>query len=155
LEVDVTTLSNIVGSGPIAQPPIASGIAAGTSFAYTGTIYEIGYDSATNTTTSYTDAVNYSGSGVLQGLVCGQSAGGPTTADCRVTIDGVTVFEGQVSNSDNNGKCLAGAVVQDNAPTYSLIACSHIPFKTSLRVEHKIGTGGATVKTRYKYYKTR
>jgi hypothetical protein len=115
---------------PLLDVPISNGIVS--------TTY------ASNSTTSYTDAINYTGSGVLQLAACvvsGSVWNDQATMD--IIIDGVTVLT--VTTQMGTGSVGQGVGYYITSP----VAFSSVPFKSSLRIRHK---GLTATSTSYVYY---
>ena len=141
-------------SSPLISPPITDGISASGEQYLVGPI--IGAVSASTTSTSYVDVVNYTGAGVLE-FCLGMQIGVGTTGSFIIPIDGIdssfTVVSG--SGAYTTAECLVGAVTS-NFSDYVIggIALASIPFRTSLRIQHKTSSGSYSATTNYRYRKT-
>lgn len=139
------------GAGPLGAPPIASGLVGDgrSALAWSPTMWA-GFDTSTNATTSYVDAVNYTGRGVLEFCIC---RGVGASAQLQIVIDGVTVYDSATITADQNA-CPVGAVgvAYTGSSFVTPAALSAVPFMNSLQIRHKtISVGSST--TIYKYRK--
>lgn len=136
------------------KPPIANGIQGRENISQTSRVYTLcsQYSSASTSSSTYSDVVNYSGSGFVQMVHCIASATG--TSDLEIIIDGVTADSQTISA--NNGYTPVGSMSVDeiSAGQYvALHAVGMVPFNTSLQIRHKSAAGTNT--TYYAYIKTR
>lgn len=148
------------GGGPLDTPPIANGLSAAT---HTGFGSQTGADigsllapvaaiSATNTTTSFTDAINYTGAGVLEFCAFYNRNVSQTEQVGEIIIDGVTAFTFTAGIVNSEFRCPVGSVAH-NATTYvHSIGLGDVVFKNSLQIRHK---AGATAGTSYAWAKVR
>lgn len=129
-------------AGLIPQAPTAVTLSA-TTDVYTK---NSGLEHSTVTSTSYVNAVNYTGKGVLE-FAAAQHDTNTMTATMKITIDGVSNIEAPVVGSGFNGTVAAMVGVINSSAQISLAA---IPFKTSLKIEVKVtaGTGRSFIKYR-------
>lgn len=141
-------------SSPLLSPPIAGGISTSDENYLTGTI--LGGVSASTNSTSYVDVVNYTGAGVLE-FCLGIMGGAGTTGSYIITIDGLdsTFTITSTSGAYYTAECFVGAVAS-YIGDYVIrgISLASIPFKESLRIQHKTSNGGYAATTNYRYRKT-
>ena len=151
---------------PLLDIPIASGIVIGGTGGVnnaSASLADFEHYSVTayTSSTTYVDVVNYTGQGVLNWTVsmCMQSTG--SGAACEVLIDGVVVSSLSlvVFSASYTVHCLAGflkSIPYWNGAviTKPVVDADQIPFKTSLQVRHKAGSGSGNTVTRVRYRKT-
>ena len=151
-------------NNPLATSPIASGLIRTSTYSLTANlVFGTSDKTHTNSTSSYTDAINYTGSGFIT-LLCHQSTTGtaPDYATMDLIIDGVTVVTSTSAALGGSAVAVAPIVgvempYYDGAAKSSFIAGCPVVFKTSLQVRHKLtsdGSGGASSIVRYQYVKT-
>ena len=154
------TQSALLNGGPIADIPIASGLASSVFTAF-GTL---GGDAtlaplllpvtpiySTNTTTDFVDAINYTGAGVIEFCAFYNRAVTYTEQVGEIIIDGISVFSFTAAAS-SQFRCPVGSVSY-NATTYvHSVGLGAVPFKQSLQIRHK---RGATSGTSYVWAKVR
>lgn len=153
---DVSALSAL--NSPVLKPPIAGGITANTAVnvGLLSTAHSLFDIQSTNSTTSYIDVVNYTGSGVVE-FCAFQSYGGAAgqTSDLDIIIDGITVYSGTsatTGSADVNTRVPIGSI--DTYSIYTYASPGAVPFKTSLQIRHKrTGTTTASIVV-CKYRKT-
>lgn len=135
-------LSAPIVSGVIPQAPTAVTLTA-TTDVYTK---NSGLEHLAVTSTSYVNAVNYTGKGVLEFTAIQHDTNSATTT-MQITIDGVVVILATVVGSGFNGTVAAMVGVINSSAGISLAA---VPFKTSLKIEVKVtsGTGRSFIKYR-------
>lgn len=151
----------------VQKPPVASGlINSPREFASAGgTIVEMGYSdliqSSTSASSSFVDAVNYSGAGVLQAVWLNRAQNAtPDACTIEVIVDGATVLSYTTAAGSANftyATCVVGGVQRysDGTNYYVLPgAMDDIPFTTSLQIKRKNSSGNATHSVYYKYRKT-
>ncbi|CAH1387012.1 hypothetical protein [Candidatus Nitrotoga sp. M5] len=129
-------------AGLIPQAPTAVTLSA-TTDVYTK---NSGLEHLAVTSTSYVNAVNYTGKGVLE-FAAAQHDTNSMTTTMKITIDGVSNIEAPVVGSGFTGTVAAMVGVINSSAQVSLAA---IPFKTSLKIEVKVtaGTGRSFIKYR-------
>ena len=141
-------------SSPLLSPPITGGISASDENYLSGTIH--GVESASTNSTSYVDVVNYTGAGVLE-FCLGIVIGAGVTGSYIITIDGLdsTFTITSTSGAYSMSECFVGAVAS-YISDYVIrgISLASIPFKESLRIQHKTSNGSYTMTTNYRYRKT-
>lgn len=137
-------LSAPIVSGVVPQAPTAVLLAAA-SDVYTK---NSGLEHLAVTSTTYVNAVNYTGKGVLE-FVAAQNETTSGTTTMQITIDGVVPILATVAG-DVFGKVAAMVGVINSSAQVSLSA---IPFKTSLKIEVKV-TASSTGRSFIKYRKT-
>lgn len=135
-------LSAPIVSGVVPQAPTAVTLSA-TSDVYTK---NSGLEHLAVTSTSYVNAVNYAGKGVLE-FAAAQHDTNTNITTMQITIDGVVVILATVTGSGFNGTVAAMVGVINSSAGVSLAS---IPFKTSLKIEVKVsaGTGRSFIKYR-------
>lgn len=135
-------LSAPIVSGVVPQAPTAVTLSA-TTDVYTK---NSGLEHLSTTSTTYVNAVNYTGKGVLE-FAAAQHDTNSLTTTMQITIDGVVVILGTVVGSGFNGTVAAMVGVINSSAGISLAA---IPFKVSLKIEVKVtsGTGRSFIKYR-------
>ena len=129
-------------SGVIPQAPTAVTLVAPTDV-YTK---NSGLEHLAVTSTTYVDAVNYTGKGVLE-FAAAQQETNTFVTTMQITIDGVVVILATVTGSGFTGTAAAMVGVINSDAGVSLCA---IPFKVSLKIEVKVsaGTGRSFIKYR-------
>lgn len=138
-------LSAPIVSGVVPQAPTAVNIAVYTDV-YTK---NSGLEHLGVTATTYVNAVNYTGKGVLEFAAAqNETAAGTTTI--QITVDGVVIILATVVYG-GGGASVAAMVGVINASVG--VSLSAIPFKTSLKIEVKV-TAGSTGRSFIKYRKT-
>jgi len=107
-----------------------------------------GLSNGTTTSTSFVDIVNYSGKGVLEfcALAIYQEL-----CYMKLIVDGVTLADFSLDPSASNWAAKAAVGLYLNTSSFTTIALSQIPFKTSLQIQARVSTTG----TAYVYYKYR
>ena len=137
------------------SPPIAANWGDGVSNATIGTFNDIDISTAVGGETSFTisatyvDIVNITGAGVLQFLIFQDSVA--SAGFLTLTIDGVAIVTDLVSTTTaNNARVVAG--VYYNGTEGIAIGLSHIPFRSSLRIQ--LRTTGTAATVVYKLYRT-
>lgn len=150
-------------ASPLLAPPIASGLIPSAPDSIKG--LSSGALDATNgigqfstSSTSYVNAVSYTGKGVLElaGIYCFQSNVTPLGGQMVIVIDGVTVIDansGVSTLSERVCSCLVGLATKISS-TALVFSPSQIPFKTSLVIQIKTLTAANAVNAFYKYRKT-
>jgi hypothetical protein len=139
-------------ASPLLAPPIVSGVIpqapTAVTLAATTDVYtkNSGLEHLATTSTSYVNAVNYTGKGVLE-FAGAQADTSTYVTTMKITIDGVVVIEGTVTGSGFTGVAAAMVGVINSSAGVSLCA---IPFKASLKIEVKTsaGTGRSFIKYR-------
>lgn len=150
--VDTTVSSRAAATNPLISPPMSGGlpIDSGNSGSSPGTGATLAARVAgtlfTTTSSTYVDALNITGAGVLNFLAIWHSSTNGTV--CTVTIDGVALQTDVSNGTDGFVKPLVGVFVSSTVP----MALDQIPFKTSLRVQIK--TSGGTASAVIKYRRT-
>lgn len=138
------------------RPLAAGGLLGGaTATGDNGSLAQLsvfGLSLATTASTLDVDVVNYTGPGVLsflEGHIGSVAGGGFIT----VTIDGVVAFAGatNIGSGAYNRKCIVGTHAYFNAVN-GTICFEDIPFKTSLRIQHR-AAAGSRIHTIYRYRK--
>lgn len=142
--LDATVSTRAAETTPLLDVPIASGIISGVGTA-SGAVAGLNLDYTTQVT--YRVVVNIAGQGVLN--FAGAKTTGTYGASCRVTIDGQVVGELTSGNTANSFAVVAGAATEGGG-----IALDQIPYKTSLKIEHKISNSDSGSTLYYKYRKT-
>ena len=147
----MSSITSSVVNTILDTPPIASGLVGDgrCALAWSPTLWA-GFDLSTNATTSYVDAVNYSGRGVLEFCTC---RGVGATAQIQIIIDGVTVYDSGTITADQN-VCPVGAtgLAYTGTSYVTPAGLSAVPFTTSLQIRHKTISAGSST-TVYKYRK--
>jgi hypothetical protein len=140
---------------PILDVPIASGIVGSDSRTLSGSLATMSAGLATSSTTgtSYSDAVNYTGEGVLC-FAAVQTTANSVAAYMTITIDGVSMGEVTATAAQYKITPQVGALTIGASPADPTgIAFEAIPFKTSLQIQKKAASTG-TCDIFYKYRKT-
>jgi hypothetical protein len=107
---------------------------------------------ATTTSATLVDAVNITGSGVLNFVVTGTNSGGGGYPQIQIIIDGVTIVDFTGASSPSSARVIVGGVVgSSTVPT--CITFDQIPFKSSLVIRHR-NTSSNTTTTYYKLRRT-
>ena len=146
-------ITSVIDNNILNSPPITSGLVGSENPNIgSGFIYMSGLDSATNSTTTWADAVNYTGAGVVE-FAAEQMNGASGTAQIRITIDGLIVADQTTSAADKRVVAPVGVAYQ-SAANYTAICLSAVPFTSSLRIEHRLATGSGSAICIYKYRKT-
>lgn len=148
----MSSLSQFYSGGPINDIPKVSGLEAAvfTGFgSQTGTtigglLAPVTAIVSSNTTTSYVDAINYTGAGVLEFCAFYNREGATfTEQDAEILIDGVSVFS-FIAAASSQFRCPVGAVAF-NATTYvHSVSLGTVPFRKSLQIRHKRGATSGT-----------
>ncbi len=141
-------------ASPLLSAPIASGLMpTAPTILYITSYQDVytknsGLEHASTTSTSYVNAVNYTGKGVLEfaGL---QSETAAATATMQITIDGVVVHLSTVAGTGGGAANVAAMVGVINKAECG-ISLSWVPFKTSLKIEYKTSAGTARAFTKYR-----
>lgn len=152
-KLDVVALE----ASPLLSPPIASGLVPATPTVVLISSYQDVYTKNSGlehlgvTSTTYVNAVNYTGKGVLE-FVGAQNETAAGTTTMQITVDGVVIMldtVGGVGGGAANVKALVGTINKAEC----VISLSAVPFKTSLKIEVKV-TAGSTGRSFIKYRKT-
>lgn len=158
----------IPATDPAGDPPIASGIIRGSAYLdYTGSAFGTYIPMVThvnNTSAAFVDAVNYSGSGVLESCIHFMSSGtNSRTGTIEIWIDGKLVYTNTspAAVSKTYAMAVTGMVqpldILGTLQYYAVFDGSAIPFRHSLQIRHKVSVadGGASSQVQYTYRKTR
>lgn len=144
-------------ASPLLSPPIVSGVVptapTAVIIAWYTHVYtkNSGLEHSGVTSTSYVNAVNYTGKGVLEFAAAqNETAAGTTTM--QITVDGVVIILATVAGVGGGSANVAAMVGVINSDS-CVISLSAIPFKISLKIEVKV-TGGSTGRSFIKYRKT-
>lgn len=152
--------SKVLGSAQETTPGLASPMASGLRDPTAQNSYTLlsnasvgGGEAASTTSTSLVDAVNVTGAGILEIAAFQQGTTGQT-ATMVITIDGVIAYSGTVVGAASfPAKCIVGTRDAVDNTGFMAWSCGHVPFKTSLRIQHSTTSGGTSI-VRYKYWRS-
>lgn len=141
-------------SSPLLSPPIY--MSTPTTLAAIIPTSIAGLTSATSTSASPVDVVNYSGSGVLE--FCAESTQANTvhTPSMTVTIDGVampTISPIGTGTQSTIGVLVGAVTGAGSGAAISGITLGAVPFSRSLQISHT-SNGSNTATCQYKYRRT-
>lgn len=126
-------------ASPLLAAPIATGLipTAGTAL-YLAAVDAIGPNNSgltafTVSSLTYIDMINYTGKGVLEFVGMSSET---AAAQIQITIDGLLVLDSTLAGGGAGQSNNAAYVGTLNKQSWS-ISLSHIPFKTSLRIQVK------------------
>lgn len=147
--VDAAITTRAAASNPLLLPPKASGLtltATASGVAVTNRTILAGTGGAQVSevsSTTLTDAINYTGSGLLTFLCVG--SGVAAGAKLTVIIDGTTVLT-TASTGGNSMYAVVGGIIRDSDDTTNPVGVTFeaIPFKTSLQIQHASATTGTS-----------
>jgi hypothetical protein len=150
----MSKVSQFTGIGPAGNTPISKS----TATQFSGSVYSTSYidhswSYTSTSSTSFVDVVNYTGSGVIDGLAAFCSVADGTL---ELIMDGVTVDSSSTLNGliVQVGGIITGFDSGASNFTGSLISCEELVFKSSLQIRHKVTNGANTIATYYRYRKT-
>lgn len=148
----MSTLSQFVGGVSSASPTYMS-----TPDTFAGVIVNVsGLTSATSTSSSPVDVVNYTGAGVLEFCAESTQANVVHTPSMTVTIDGVampTISPVGTGTQSTIGVLVGAVVGAGSGAVISGVSLGAVPFNSSLQISHT-SNGSNTATCRYKYRRT-
>lgn len=153
-KLDFLTGAAAEAAEPLISPPIAAGFGSYSAGGVTGGFANESWQQtladvhSSNATTTLADAVNITGSGVLNLVLHGATAQAGTII---ITIDGVVVVNSYVTTA---GKTVAAVGLIALVGADPVLSFDQIPFRTSLRIQHKTNAAGGTSTVGWKYRRT-
>lgn len=137
--LDAAISTRAAAANPLLSVPMLNGLVGNAAVTLAAYLYNIasGHTWASSTSTSFVDAVNITGAGVLEVAILQNSSGTGVVASMDVLIDGVVVASVSTSGATYSTCAVVGSA------SSSGISPGAVPFSTSLQIRHKMASASA------------